>query len=606
MNDADRIRLSAIDRPVPGRNAQETWGSDAIAAVLRALDIPFIALVPGSSYRGIHDSIVNFLGNRDPQIVVCLHEEHAVAIADGYARATDKPLLVALHANVGLMHGSMPIFSAWCNRVPMIVLGATGPVDADKRRPWIDWIHTARDQGALVRDFVKWDDQPASVAAAIEALLRARQIATTAPYGPTYVCFDVTTQEEPLKALPEIPDVVRFAPPAPPEAPHDAVAETVGALSRSKRPLFLYGRGTRSPDAWNTRVRLAEAAGAAAMSSLHSAAVFPTAHRQHLLPPSPERPGEAEASLVGEADLIVSFDWPDLAGFLRGITGGSQTRSPIDVPIVHCSLDALVHKGWSMDHQALPAVDVPILADPDRFAAQLLDAVGSAPAKPGWNFSAPHWTTRAASERDGRRDDDISLGDLADAVCDLTTRQTVTLVRLPLGWPAEACIFDGPLSYLGKDGGAAVGVGPGNAVGTALALRDSGRVVIAVLGDGDLLMGVTALWTASHLALPLMIVVANNRSYFNDERHQERVALARGRPPENCWIGQRLTEPEIDIAAIARAQGFDAGKPVRTRSDLDPALSEGAARVTAGGRVLIDVRIRPGYSEDHAGGQPRL
>jgi benzoylformate decarboxylase len=594
----DRIGPSDIDRPVSSPDLGKFWGSDAIATVLRALDIPFVALVPGSSYRGLHDSIVNFLGNRDPQIVVCLHEEHAVAVADGYARATDKPLFVALHANVGLMHGSMPIFSAWCNRVPMIVLGATGPVDANKRRPWIDWIHTARDQGALIRDFIKWDDQPASVSAAIEALLRARQIAMTPPFGPTYVCFDVTTQEEPLDTLPDIPDVARFAPASPPEASRDDIAAVAQALSASQRPLFLYGRGGRSPDAWNVRVRLAEATGAAVMTSLHNAAVFPTGHRQHLLPPCPERPSQAEASLIGNADLIVSFDWLDFAGYLRGITGRSQTHSPIGVPIVHCSLDALVHKGWSMDHQALPAADISILADPDRFAVQLFDALDPAPPLSGWNFSAPHWTTVEAPDESGTDSQEISLTDLAHAVRDLAERQTVTIARLPLGWPHDTCVFNDSLSYLGKDGGAAVGVGPGNAVGTALALCDSDRVVMAVLGDGDLIMGATALWTASHLGLPLLIVVANNRSYFNDERHQERVARTRRRPVENRWIGQRLTEPEIDIVAMARAQGFDAGDPIRTRAALDDALAEGVAKVAAGGRVLIDVRIKPGYADD--------
>ena len=174
----------------------------------------------------------------------------------------------------------------------------------------------------------------------------------------------------------------------------------------------------------------------------------------------------------------------------------------------------------------------------------------------------------------------------------------VTFVRLPLGWPRAASHFTHPLSYLGKDGGAAVGVGPGHAVGAALALRNSGRIVTAVLGDGDALMGITALWTASHLNLPLLIVVANNSSYFNDELHQERVARARSRSIENRWIGQRLTEPEIDIAAIARAQGFEAEGPIRTHCALIESLARGAKKVAAGGRVLIDARVVPGYAND--------
>ncbi len=176
VNDPD-----SVERPQPGKPGGTLYGSDCVAEVLRALDIPYIALNPGASFRGLHDSLVNYLGNRNPRMLLCLHEEHAVAIAHGWAKVTGRPMAAALHSNVGLMHGAMAIYNAWCDRVPMLVIGATGPVDAAKRRPWIDWIHTARDQGALVRNYTKWDDQPASPAAAVEALLRANLLATTSP-----------------------------------------------------------------------------------------------------------------------------------------------------------------------------------------------------------------------------------------------------------------------------------------------------------------------------------------------------------------------------------------------------------------------------------------
>ena len=172
-----------IERPLPLPSGNALFGSDVVAETLRALDIPFIALNPGSSYRGLHDSLVNHLGNVRPQMLLCLHEEHAVAIAHGYAKVTGRPMAAAVHSNVGLMHATMAIFNAWCDRMPMVVLGATGPVDAPKRRPWIDWIHTARDQGALIRPYTKWDDQPASPEAAREALLRACWLATVAADG---------------------------------------------------------------------------------------------------------------------------------------------------------------------------------------------------------------------------------------------------------------------------------------------------------------------------------------------------------------------------------------------------------------------------------------
>src|SRR4051794_18625889 len=246
------------DIPAPVAQAADHWGSDGIAAMLRELDIPYLALNPGASYRGLHDSIVNYLGNQRPQMLLCLHEESAVAIAHGYARAAGKMMGVVLHSNVGLMHGTMAIFNAWCDRVPMLILGATGPWDAAKRRPWIDWLHTAADQGALVRDYTKWDNQPASVPAAFEALLRGTQIANTAPRGPVYINFDAALQEAKIGTLPALPDAARFAPAQSPEPPRELVLLSAKLLSGAKAPLILAGRCSRSHEAWQARVALAE------------------------------------------------------------------------------------------------------------------------------------------------------------------------------------------------------------------------------------------------------------------------------------------------------------------------------------------------------------
>src|SRR3989441_1326679 len=214
--------------------------------MLRALDIPYLALNPGASYRGLHDSIVNYLGNERPQMLLCLHEESAVAIAHGYAKASGRMMGAVLHSNVGLMHGSMAIFNAWCDRVPMLILGATGPWDAARRRPWIDWIHTASDQGALVRDYTKWDNQPGSVPAAYDALLRAAQMAMTAPCGPTYVNLDAALQESKLGALPPLPDVTRFQVPAPVQPEAAAIAKAAQRISAAEHPVILAGRVART------------------------------------------------------------------------------------------------------------------------------------------------------------------------------------------------------------------------------------------------------------------------------------------------------------------------------------------------------------------------
>src|SRR3989454_11441599 len=198
------------EKPTPTPSGGGVWGSDAIARMLHRLEVPYVALVPGASFRGLHDSLVNDLGNKTPQMLTCIHEESAVAIAHGYAKASGRMMGAILHSNVGLLHASMAIFNAWCDRVPMLILGATGPWDAARRPPWIHWIHTISDQGRLIRSFTKWDNQPASVPAAYDALLRAAQMATTAPRGPLYVNLHAGLQESKLSALPPLPGVSTF------------------------------------------------------------------------------------------------------------------------------------------------------------------------------------------------------------------------------------------------------------------------------------------------------------------------------------------------------------------------------------------------------------
>ncbi len=365
--------VAAIDRPVPaGVNAAQ-FGSDVAADALRALDIPYIALNPGASYRGFHDSLVNYLGNTQPQMLLCLHEESATAIAHGYAKVTGKAMAVAVHSNVGLMHATMGIFNAWCDRMPMVVLGATGPVDTVKRRPWIDWIHTARDQGALVRGYTKWDDQPSSPLAAREAVLRAGWIANTAPRGPTYVNLDAGMQEEKLpEPVPPI-DTQRFMPEVESAAPPDKIAAAAELLRNAKRPLILAGRVSRDLDAWNARIALAERLNASVVTDLKVAAAFPTDHPLHSGAPGTIAPVAEATEAIKAADVILSLDWLDVAGTFKH--AGNVTAKVIQV-----SVDHHLHNGWSMDYQGLPPVDVMIACEPDVAVPLLLDALG--PAKP--------------------------------------------------------------------------------------------------------------------------------------------------------------------------------------------------------------------------------
>jgi thiamine pyrophosphate-dependent acetolactate synthase large subunit-like protein len=575
----------AIERPVLANEPGDYWGSDAVALMLRELDLPYVALNPGASYRGLHDSLVNLLGNRDPQMLLCLHEEHAVAIAHGYAKVTGKPMGAIVHSNVGLMHATMAIFDAWCDRTPVFVLGATGPVDAAKRRPWIDWIHTAQDQGALIRNFTKWDDQPASVAAAAESVLRAYRMMTTPPKGPVYICLDAALQESKIGALPPLPDASRYRAPHATAPDPAALAEAAALLQAAERPLILVGRTSRAEVDWQRRVQLAEALGAIVLTDAKTGAGFPSRHRLQG-PAAGNNPSDAACALIREADVILSLDWVDLAGAFKASCGDEAVQAKIIV----ASLDHLVHNGWSMDYQGLPPTDLHLAVEPDIAVAALLPLLK--PRAPGWTG----WSQAPASPAPAPSADKIAPLDLAAALREALGNRPTCLIRSPLAWTNNTWDVAHPLDALGGDGGGGVGAGPGMAVGAALALRGSGRLPVAVLGDGDYLMGATALWTAVHYRIPLLVVVSNNNSFFNDELHQDRMARQRNRPVANRWIGQRIADPEPDLGMLARAQGGEGFGPIRRPEELPRALRAAIDCVEGGGLAVVDVRVEPGYA----------
>src|SRR6266851_4213945 len=583
-----------VERPTPDETVRLEWGSDVIAEVLRRLGIEFIALNPGSSYRHLHDSLVNYLGNRSPQMLMVLHEEHAIAIAHGYAKVTGKPMAAAVHSNVGLMHATMAIYNAWCDRAPVVVLGANGPVDAPRRRPWIDWIHTTRDQAALIRNFLKWDDEPVSPAASVESLLRAWQLARQSPSGPVYVCFSVEVQETKLSGKVALPDPARYQPGTIPAPSSDSLAEVAELLARARRPMILMGRGSRLQEDWNNRIRLAELLNAKVLTDIKAGAAFPTSHPLHICPPglSISRPA---IEAIGEADLILSLGWIDLAGTLKI---AFQDR-PIP-KVIQVSNDSYSHRGWAADYMSLPPADVSILCEPDTVLAPLCEAVSKlARRKPESN-----WAPRPGGagivrnshfQVDGRSDEPIAMSDIARSLGRILGERKISLLRVPLGWSNDYYDFTGPLDYIGYDGGAGIGSGPGMTVGAALALRDSGFLPIAVVGDGDYLMGVTALWTAAKYRIPFLMIVANNQSFYNDEVHQENVARERGRLPENKWIGQKIIEPAIDLAAMARGQGVEGVGPISRIGDLPEALERALRTVEGGAPCVVDVVVKPGY-----------
>jgi len=578
-------------------DTETAWCSDVIAKLLRELGLEYVALSPGSSFRGLHESLVNVLGNRDPQMLMCLHEEHAVALAHGWAKVTGKPMGVLVHANVGLMHATMAIYNAFCDRVPMLVMGGVAPMDAGRRISPAHWYHSVLDQGALVRDYVKWDDQPISVQGTLEALLRANQLTRTAPMAPCYVSIDQRMQEDPLPKMPAWPDINRYAPPVPSRPDPEAVQRVAEMLVGAEQPLILAGRVSRGAAAWSSRIALAEALGADVVTDLKVAAAFPTDHPLHPGNPMLVFADDRSLSLIRDADVILSLDWVDMVNLFRRVWPDGS----VPPKVIQISADRLVHNGWSRDHMGLPVADIDLLAEPCLTVPMLIDAI----RRCGDATLAKRAAARVEQRSDATRivqpkraaragADDIGLWDMGVSLDAARGRRDVSIIRVPLGWHAGAFPFRQPLDYLGYDGSGGIGSGPGQAVGAALALRGSGRIPIAMIGDGDFLMGATALWTAVHHSVPLLVMIANNGSYYVDEEHQRTVSRQRNRNLDNAWIGQRIDDPAIDLCAMANAQGCSAER-VESRSELTAAMERGIAAVDAGDCHVIDVRILPDY-----------
>ena len=318
---------------------------------------------------------------------------------------------------------------------------------------------------------------------------------------------------------------------------------------------------------------------------MKTAAMFPTQHPLHLVEPR-FRPSAEITAILREADVVLSLDWIDLKGEYLQTLGKDD---PVSAKVIHVSLDRYLHNGWSMDYYGLPAVDLPIMASPDSMVASLLGALG---VEAGAKAGKPKWSKREPKPLGKPREAGMMmLRDLALVVREFTDTREVTIANYSLGWPADTVNFTHPLDYVGFDSGGGVGAGPGNGIGTALALMGSGRLTVSIIGDGDFMMACNAYWTAAHMGIPMIVVVANNRSYYNDVAHQERMATQRGRPVENKFIGQEMDNPAIDIVAIARAQGLEGEGPVETAKDFAAALLRAEAAALRGKAYVIDARV---------------
>jgi thiamine pyrophosphate-dependent acetolactate synthase large subunit-like protein len=584
-----------IELPVAARAAAGTYGSDAVVDLLRSMGVRYVPLNPGSSFRGLHDSLVNHGGNRDPQLLLCLHEEIAVSLAHGYAKATGGLAVAAVHDLVGLMHASMAVYDAFCDRAPVLVLGGSGPMDPAQRRP-VDWIHSATTQAQLVRDFVVWDAEPATPAASVVDVVRARQRALSAPRGPAYVSLDAGVQEAALEAPMPLPDLALHAPAPAVGADPRAVERAADLLVRAERPVVVAGRVGLDPRATAPLVELVELLGAAYRDDRNVVA-FPTAHPQN---------ATGDGALLREADVVLAVDVVDLPALLvergRGERGAEPAEHPEPPAVLDLSYGDLGLRSWSNAFATPLERTVQLLADPLLGLSQLTAAVRarldtshadelrervcrrvSALRARQWAAVEQRWDDSPIAPARLVAETWRAVKDVDHLLCLRNTRT----------WPEGVWQFPGAGSYLGHSGGGGVGYGPGALVGGALAARDRGQLGVGIIGDGDLLMASAALWTAVHYEVPMLVVVNDNSSFYNDEPHQAEVARHRGRPAENSWIGMRMTEPAIDLAGLARSYGCWVVGPVSDPADLGPALAEAVARAQAGSVAVVHVRTAP-------------
>src|SRR5262245_19716140 len=575
------------------------YGSDLIVDLMKILGIEYVALNPGSSFRGIHDSLVNYESGRkpNPEMILCCHEEIAVAVAHGYAKATGKPMAAIVHNVVGLQHASMAIYNAWCDRTPILVMGGTGPMNSSKRRPWIDWIHTALVQGNLVRDFVKWDDQPVGVEAIPSSMLRGYRIAMSDPKGPVYLCFDVTDQEAKLEKDIPIPDPARFRPLAPLQADDGAIKDAARLLAEAQNPVVLADYLGRDNEAVLSLVELADLL-ALPVIDLGARLNFPNTHPLNLTGKNRE--------LIANADLVLGLDVMDLFGALMRQDPATHAAAPATRPgckVIHVTLADLSMRGWTTDFQELAPVDLPLAANTRVFLPALIEEI-----KRQGKFSktvveqrrkalgAEHKEIRARWQSELKRRWDerpISPPRLAHEVWEAIRRESWLLVAGGFrNWPQRLWDWDKPGLYLGGYGGGGLGYGPGASVGASLAHRGKGTVCVNLQRDGELLYTTSALWTAANAQVPLLTVMTNNRTYYNDEEHQEKIAVARGRPPENKVVGMRMEKPPVDFAALARSFGIEGDGPITDPDKIRPALDNAVRTVRAGSPALVDVIIQ--------------
>jgi acetolactate synthase-1/2/3 large subunit len=576
----------------------ERPGSDFMVDVIKSAGIDYIAAMPGSSFRGLHESIVNYGHNEKPELLTCLHEEISVAMAHGYAKAAGKPMAAMVHGTVGLQHATMAIYNAWCDRVPVMII-AGNTVDAAMRRPGVEWSHSVQDAAAVVRDYVKWDDLPASLQHFSDSFARAYKIATTPPMGPVLLTADSELQERTSEGSPKVQRISRTSPPM---GEIGAVMEAAKWLAAAERPVVIVDRTARTPEGVARLVRFAELLGAPVIDKF-GRMNMPSRHELNQT--------DRARELLAEADVVIGLEVNDLFGALNQLRDVVH-RDVVPIAAERAKLisisagDLFIHANYQ-DFQRYQPVDLAIAGDAEATLPSLTEALErllDASARTRIDTRRERLRKAFAGVRDRAKAaaavawdaSPISTARLCAELWALVREEDWTLVSDPLFqnfWPQRLWSIEHHHQYLGNPGGYGVGYGLPAAVGAALAARERGRIAINIQGDGDLMSVPGALWTAAHHKIPLLTVVHNNRAYHQEIMHVQRVANRRRRGIDRCAIGTTFEDPLINYAQIAQSMGVWSEGPIEDPAALGPALQRALRVVKAGEPALLDVISQP-------------
>jgi acetolactate synthase-1/2/3 large subunit len=578
----------------PPKKYERKWQSDIIVDQVKRYGFEYITMNPGASFRGLHDSLINYGGN-NPPMLLCQHEEIAVQIAHGYAKATfGKPMAVILHNLVGLLHATMAIYYAYIDRAPMVIMGATGPMDESKRRPHIDWTHTALVQGEAIRNYIKWDYQPTSIEGVPESFARAYSVATTEPHGPVYLCFDAALQEEPLTKEIAVPPDNAVATPARIMADPSALEGIADRLVKAEQPLLLAQFAGRHEKGFDNMVALAESVSAGVWDA-NSSLNFPNRHPLCIT---------FDKSFLGTTDLVLGVDVRDWEKQTRDFKVTERSANPATPP--HCDWAELgfgeigISK-WSMDYGRWQPCSIRALGDPSLSIPELLRMVGARlekdpaarerVAKRKVAIGKRHDAMFARWEKEARESQDkdrVAVPQLALELWDVIKDEDWVLTANTLkNWCRKLWNFDKNYRHPGIDIGTSTQIGI--SLGVALANRGKGRLVVDIQPDGDLMFDAGALWFAAKHKVPMLIVMYNNRAYYNDWDHQIHLAHERGTDEKLAHIGMDLFGPDPDFGAMARSMGVWGEGPILRPEHVRPALLRAIEHVKAGKPALVDV-----------------